>query len=113
MTKEIKLHVDLYVLLHDSPLRSARSRVGLPLANATEESISVVPELNSVREPVELLGTSAAKHDVIGHKPLLQQQDRAKLFSFPFFFNELFHSRLAKAILDDVAVTVRQITEFQ
>src|SRR6266550_5439755 len=113
MTKEIKLHVDLYVLLHDSPLRSARSRIGLPQANATEESVSVVPQLNSVRQLVELLGTSAAKNDVIGNKRLLQQQDRAKHFAFPFFFTELFHSRLAKVILDDVAVTVRQIAELQ
>ena len=42
MAKEIKLHVDLYALLHDSPLRSAGSRVDLPKSNATKKSVSVM-----------------------------------------------------------------------
>src|SRR6266576_3277539 len=71
MTKEIQLHVDLYALLHDPPLRSARSRIGLPEANAAEESVSVVPQLNSVRQLVELLRTPATKNDIIGNKRLL------------------------------------------
>src|SRR6266487_5202660 len=64
MTKEIQLHVDLYALLHDPPLGPAGARVDLPKASATEKSVSVVPQLNSVRQLVELLRTPAADNDI-------------------------------------------------
>ena len=42
MAKEIKLHVDLYALLHDPPLHSVCPRVDLPKSNATKKSVSVM-----------------------------------------------------------------------
>ena len=37
----------------------------------------------------------------------------AKDFAFPFFFTQTLHSGLAKVILDDVTVAVRQIAKFE
>jgi len=94
------------------PLRSARSRIGLPEANAARKAVSVVPPLNSVRQLVKLLRTPATKNDIIGISDFFNKT-RAKDFSFPFFFTELFHSRFAKVIFDGSPLPVKEIAELQ
>src|SRR5215831_16861688 len=95
------------------PLWPACPQIDLPKANATKKSVSVMTQLNAAGQLVELLRAPAAKNDIICNKRFLQQQDRAKDFAFPRFFSQLFHSRFAKVILDDVAVAVRQIAELE
>ena len=48
------------------PLWSPCARVDLPEASSAEERIPIVPEFNSLRELVQLLGVAAAEHDIIG-----------------------------------------------
>src|SRR6266513_3704068 len=92
VTKEIKLHGNLYGLSHDPPLRPARPWIDLPKANATEKSVSVVSQVNAVRQLIELFRASAAKNDIVGNERLLQQEDSANHFVYPLLLAELFHS---------------------
>src|SRR5258707_2741093 len=97
----------------DWPLRLAGVRVGLPEPNAAEKSVSIVSPLDPTRQLIQFLRAAAAENDVIGNKRFLQQPDGTKDFAFPLLFAELFQSRLAEVILDDVIVTVRQIAELK
>src|SRR4029078_3738715 len=54
-----------------------------------------------------------AEDDVIGNQRFLQQHDGTKDFALPSLFAELFQSGLAKVILDDMAVAIRQVAEFK
>src|SRR5215211_2514394 len=88
-------------------------RIGLPEANAAEKSVSIVAQLDAMRQSTQFLRAAAAEDHVIGNKRFLQQHDSTKDFVFPSFFSELFQSRLAEIILDDVVVAVRQIAELE
>src|SRR5436190_24122743 len=66
-----------------------------------------------MRQLIQSLRAAAAENHIIGDKRFLQQHDGAKDFAFPSLFAELFQSRLAEIILDDVAVAVRQIAELK
>src|SRR5205814_4709686 len=92
---------------------SARLRIGLPEANASEKCVSVMSQLDPLRQLVQFLRASAAENDVIGNQRFLQQHDGTKHFDFPSLFAELFQSGLTEVILDDVVVAIRQIAELE
>src|SRR6266581_9727915 len=66
-----------------------------------------------MRQLIQFLRAAAAENHIIGNKRFLQQPDGTKDFAFPLLFAELFQSRLAEVILDDVVVAIRQIAELE
>src|SRR4029453_138560 len=64
-----------------------------------------------MRKLIQFLRAAAAENHIIGNKRFLQQHDGTEDFAFPLLFAELFQSRLAEVILDDVVVTIREIRE--
>src|SRR3954468_19559021 len=95
------------------PFSPARVRVGLPEPDAAEKSVSIVSQLDPSRQLTQFLRASAAENDVIGNQRFLQQHDGTQDFALPLLFAELFQTGLAKVILNDVTVAIRQIPEFK
>src|SRR5918996_3480998 len=95
------------------PLWSVGVRVGLPEADAAEEGVSIVPKLDPFRQLIQSLRAAAAENDIIGNQRFLQQHDGTKDFASPSLFAELFQTRLAEIILDDVFVIIGQIPELE
>src|SRR6266576_3908605 len=85
----------------------------MPEANADEKCVSVMSQLDSFLHSIQFLRAAATENHIIGNQRFLQQHDGTKDFAFPLLFPELFQSRLAEVILDDVVVTVRQIAELE
>ena len=85
----------------------------MPQPNTTEKSVSIVSQFHPFRQSSEFLGAPTAENDVIGNKRFLQQHDGTKHFALPSLLAEFFEAGLAKVILDDMAVAIRQVAEFK
>src|SRR5581483_1392084 len=99
--------------LQNLPFRSTRARVSLPQPNAAKKRVTIVAQLDALRQLVQLLGIATTQHNVVGNERLLQLHQGVLNVALPGFLTQNRAAIISKIILNGAAGTIRQVPQFE